>query len=208
MKSFIRYFGGTVVRPFSTFTSLRSDRKGFVTGFRAILIPSVLFTITAGLLAVGGALLPAPAVLPLGGVNYYFYQIFFALPVLLAGWALAAAVVRLFGSWRRKGKGAFQGTLAGLGFAFGLPALAAWIGQAVFAVLILAGMSQEEFMDLTAGPGLARMIAFAGQAFVIAWMLFLSVAAVRAGLKIRWKAIPVGILAAAIFLAGVLVCLR
>lgn len=207
MKSFIRYFGGTIVRPFSTFESLRSDPKGFAKGLRAILIPAVLFTITSGLLAVGGALLPGPAFLPLGGENYYFYQIFFALPVLLAGWAVAAAAARLFGRWRGAA-GALRGTLAALGFAFGLPALVAWTGQAVFAGLILAGMSQEEFMDLTAGPGPARTIAFVGQAFVVAWMLLLSVAAVRAGLRIRWKAIPVGILAAAIFLAAVLGCLR
>jgi hypothetical protein len=207
MKSFIRYFGGTVVRPFSTFESLPSDPKGFAKGFRAILIPAVLFTITSGLLAVGGALLPAPAVLPLGGENYYFYQIFFALPVLLAAWAVAAVVARLLGS-RRRGTGTLRGTLAALGFAFGLPALAAWIGQAIFAALILAGMSQEEFMELTAAPGPARTVAFAGQAFIAAWILLLSVAAVRAGLKIRWKAIPVGILAAAIFLASVLICLR
>jgi len=207
MKSFIRYFSGTVVRPFSTLASLQSDPKGFAKGFRAIFFPAVLFTITSGLLAVGGAILPAPAVLPLGGVNYYFYQIFFALPVILAGWAVASAAARLFGRWR-KGRGTLRGTLAALGFAFGLPALAAWTGQAVFAGLILAGMSQEEFMELTAGPGPLRTIAFAGQAFVVAWMLLLSIAAVRAGLRIRWKAIPVGVLAAAIFLAAVLVCLR
>jgi hypothetical protein len=207
MRSFIHYFSRTLVRPFSTFESLQSDPKGFAKGFRAILIPAVLFTITAGLLAVGGAVLPAPAILLLGGVNYYFYQIFFALPVVLAGWAVAAAVARLFGRWRR-GTGALRGTLAALGFAFGLPALAAWMGQAVFAGFILAGMSQEEFMDLTAGAGPLRIAAFAGQAFVVAWMLLLSVAAVRAGLRIRWKAIPVGILAAAIFLAAVVICLR
>jgi len=207
MKSFIRYFGGTIVRPFSTFESLQSDPTGFAKGFRAILIPAVLFTITAGLLAFGGAMLPASAVLPLGGENYYFYQIFFALPVLLVAWAVAAAVARLFGRWG-KGTGSLRDTLAALGFAFGLPALAAWIGQAVFAGLILSGMSQEEFMELTAGPGTPRTAAFAGQAFVVVWLLLLSVAAVRAGLKIRGRVIPVGILAAAIFLAVVLVCLR
>jgi hypothetical protein len=207
MRSFVRYFGGTIVRPFSTFESLQSDPKGLAKGFRAIFIPAVLFTITSGLLAVGGALLPAPALIPLGSENYYFYQIFFALPVLLAGWAVAAAVVRPFG--RRRGRtGALRGTLAALGFAFGLPALAAWTGQGIFAGLLLAGMSQEEFMDLTAGIGPVRTIAFAGQAFLVAWMLLLSVAAVRAGLRIRWKAVPVGILAAAVFLGAVLACLR
>jgi hypothetical protein len=149
MKSFIRYFGGTIVRPFSTFESLQSDPKGFAKGTRAIFIPAVLFTITAGLLAFGGALPPASAVLPLGGENYYFYQIFFALPVLLASWAVASVIARLFGRWG-KGTGSLRGTLAALGFAFGLPALAAWVGQAVFAGLILSGMSQEEFMELTA----------------------------------------------------------
>jgi hypothetical protein len=208
MKSFIGYFAGAIFRPGRAFEALQSDPKRLSKGFRAIFVPGILFMITAGLLAFGGALVAAPAILPLAGENYYFYQIFFALPVFLLGWILAAAFARIFG---RSGirTATYKGTLAALGFAFGIPALVVWVPQAVFAALTLLGMGQEEFMDLTAQRGPQRTIAFAVQAAVVAWTVLLSVAAVRAGLKLRWwKALPVGLLTAACFLAFILIFIR
>ena len=99
--------------------------------------------------------------------------------------------------------------MAALGFALGIPALAAWVPQAVFAALTLLGMGQDEFMDLTARPGPQRTIAFGVQGLVAVWTIVLSAAAVRAGLKLRWaKAIPVGLLTAAVFIAFLLVFIR
>jgi hypothetical protein len=208
MKRFFGFFFGTVFRPNRAFASLQSNPSRLSKGFRAVLAPGLLFAVTAGLLAVGGALVAGPPVLPLAGENYYFYQIFFAVPVFLAGWLLAGSFARVFGRWR-KGPASYGGTLAALGFAFGLPALAAWVPQAVFAALTMLGMGQEEFMDLTAQPGLQRTIAFGVQGLVAVWTVFLSAAAVRAGLKLRWaKAIPVGLLTAAVFIAFLLVFIR
>lgn len=208
MKKFVGFFFGTVFRPNRAFAALQSDPKRASKGFRAVFIPGFLFAVTAGLLAFGGALVAAPPLLPLAGVNYYFYQMIFALPVFLLGWVLTAAFARAFGRWRG-GTSSFKGTLAALGFAFGVPALAAWIPQAVFAALTLLGMGQDEFMDLTAQPGLQRTIAFAVQGLVAVWTVFLSAAAVRAGLRLRWpKALPVGLLTAAVFLGFLLVFIR
>jgi hypothetical protein len=208
MKRFAGFFFGTVFRPNRAFAALQNDPKRVAKGFRAVFMPGFLFAVTAGLLAFGGALIVAPPLLPLAGVNYYFYQMFFALPVFLLGWALATAFARAFGKWRGGGA-SYKGTLAALGFAFGLPALAAWIPQAVFAALTLLGMGQDEFMDLTARPGLQRTIAFGVQGLVAVWTVFLSAAAVRAGLRLRWaKALPVGLLTAAAFLGFLLVFIR
>ena len=208
MKRFFGFFFGTVFRPNTAFAALQSDPRRFSKGFRAVLAPGILFAVTAGLLAVGGAQVAAPPVLPLAGENYYFFQIFFALPVFLVGWILAGSFARVFGRWR-KGSGSYRGTLAALGFAFGVPALAAWVPQAVFAALTLLEMRQDEFMDMTAQPGLQRTIAFAMQGLVAVWTIFLSAAAVRAGLKLHWaKALPVGLLTAALFLAFILVFIR
>ncbi len=208
MKRFFGFFFGTVFRPNHAFAALQSDPKRFSKGFRAILTSGFLFTLTAGLLAVGGAQVVAPPILPLGVENYYVYQVFFALPVFLAGWILAGSFARVFGRWKKR-TASYPGTLAALGFAFGVPALAAWVPQAVFAALTLLGLGQDEFMDLTARPGLQRTIAFAVQGLVAVWTIFLSAAAVRAGLRLRWaKAIPLGFLTAALFLAFVLVFIR
>jgi hypothetical protein len=208
MKRFIGYFFGTVFRPNRAFAALQSDPKRFSKGLRAILTPGILFMITAGMLAVGGALVAAPPILPLAGENYYVFQVFFALPVFLAGWLLAASFARVFGRWR-KGEASYGGAVAALGFAFGVPALAAWVPQAVFAALTLLGMGQDEFMDLTAGPGPQRTIAFGLQGLVALWTVVLSAAAVRSGLKLPWpKAIPVGLLTAAVFIAFLLVFIR
>jgi len=208
MKRFIGFFFGTIFRPNYAFAALQADRRRLAKGVKAILVPGILFTITAGLLAVGGAIVTAPPILPLSGENYYVFQVFFTLPVFLAGWLLAGSIARVFGRWRHA-KGTYRGTLAALGFAFGIPALAAWVPQTVFAVLTLLGMSQEEFMDLTAQPGLQRTLAFGVQGLVVVWTVFLSAAAVHASLKLRWlKAMPVGLLAAAVYLAALLVFIR
>jgi hypothetical protein len=208
MKRFFGFFFGTVFVPARAFTTLQTDRHALSKGLRAIVAVGVLFAVTSGMLAVGGALVAAPPLLTLSGENYYVYQTIFALPVFFMAWMLAGLFARAFGRWRH-GHASLHGTLAALGFAFAIPALAAWIPQTVFAVLTLLGMTQEEFMDLTAQPGIQRTMAFAVQGLVVVWTLSLSAVAVRAGLRLRWaKAVPLGILTGALFLGCVLVFIR
>ena len=208
MASFWRYFGGTVVRPARTFAALQADSRQVAMGVRAVLFIGALYTITVAMLAAGGALITAPAFLVLPPENYYFYEIFFAGPVFFLGWIMAAGLARLLGRPRR-GTGSFEGTLAALGFAVSIPFLITWVAETAFSVFLLLGGSQQAFMDLSAQPGAVQTIVIAYQLVAAAWLLVLTILAVRAGLKTGWgRAVLVGVLTTLVFLGLMVVFIR
>jgi len=208
MKSFWQYLGGTLFAPGRTFHALQTDPKKISKGFKAVLLIGILYTATVAMLAAGGALITAPAVLAISPQNYYFFEIFFALPVSLAGWILAAGFARLLGIWGGGG-GSFEGTLAALGLAVTVPMFVAWIPEAFFAVLLLLGMAQEEFMDLTAGSGFLQMIGWAYQIIAVLWMLVLVILAVGISQKLKpFRAVFIGSLTLILFMAVMLIFIR
>ena len=208
MKSFWAYFGGTIFSPRRAFQALQSDPKKISKGFKAILLIGILYTITVALLAAGGALITAPAVIAISAENYYFCEIFFALPVVAAGWILAAGFARLLSVWGR-GSGSFEGTLAALGFAVTVPMFVTWIPETVFAVLLLLGMTQTEFMDLMAQPGFLQIFGWAYQIAAVSWMLILVMVAVGVSQKLKWRrAVLIGLLTTVLFMAVMLVFIR
>jgi len=208
MKSFWAYLGGTIVAPGRTFRALQSDPKMVSKGFKAILLIGGLYIITVALLAAGGALITAPAALAISAENYYFFEVFFALPVCVAGWILAAAAARLMSRWGR-GSGTFEGTLAALGFAVTVPMFLTWATETVFAVLLVLGMSQEEFMDLIAQSKFLQVFGWAYQIAAISWMLLLTMIAVGVSQKLTWwRAVVVGLLTTIVFMAVMLVFIR
>ena len=197
-----------VFRPGRTFASLASDPKRFRKGSRAMAGLGLLYAATAALLAAGGALVTATMIIPLPPQNYYFFQMIYALPLLLASWLLASTVghpvCRLFG-----GRGSWKTTAAGLAFAFVLPSLLPWILQTAFGGLLMAGMPQAEFMDLLAAPGWLQVGGWAYHALAVAWMIALGAIALRAGHGFsRLKALLGGALASVFFLAAALILIR
>jgi hypothetical protein len=208
MKSFWGYFGGVIIRPGRTFQALQSDPKMISKGFKAILLIGILYTLTVAMLAAGGALITAPAVIAISAENYYFFEIFFALPVVAAGWILAAGLARLLGNVG-KGSGSFEGTLAALGFAVTVPTFMTWIPETVFAVLLLMGMTQEKFMDLMAQPGFFQIFGWAYQIAAVAWMLVLIMIAVGVSQRLKWwRAVLVGLLTTVLFMTVMLIFIR
>lgn len=208
MASFWRYFGGTVVRPVRTFAALQTDPRQVAMGVRAMLFIGVLYTITVAILAAGGALISAPAFLMLPPENYYFYEIFFAGPVLFLGWLMAAGLARILGRPRR-GMGSFEGTLAALGFAVSVPFLITWVVETAFAVFLLLGGSQQAFMELSAQPGAVQTLVIGYQLVAVAWLLILIVLAVRTGLKTGWgRAILVGAVTTLVLVGLMVVFIR
>lgn len=208
MKSLWRYLGGTLFHPGRTFQALQSDPKMVSKGFKAILLIGILYTLTVAMLAAGGALITAPAVIAISAENYYFFEMFFALPVVAAGWILAAGFARLL-SKSGKGSGSFEGTLAALGFAVTVPMFVTWIPETIFAALLLLGMTQEEFMDLMAQPGFFQIFGWAYQIAAVAWMLVLVMIAVGISQKLKWgRAVLVGLLTTVLFMTVMLIFIR
>jgi len=197
-----------IFRPGRTFAALASDPKRFQTGLRAVIGLGLLYAATSALLGAGGALVTAPAFLPFSAVNYYFFQMIFALPLFLAAWLLAAAagrvLARLLG-----GRGSWKTTASGLAFAFVPPCLLIWLPPTAFGGFLLAGMPQAEFMDLLAEPGWLQIAGWSYHALAVLWMVALAAASLRAvhGLS-RFKAVCGGLIVSAVFLASALVLIR
>jgi hypothetical protein len=208
MASVLTYFGRALVRPRRTFERLQTEPKTFAKGLRVMILIGFFYTLTAMALAAAGALLPAPAFLPLASPNYYFYEIFFAAPTFILAWILSAGAASLF-SLAVGGKGPFKGTASALAYAFALPAFLMWLPQSVFTGFLLLGMSQEEFMSYTAAPGPWRTGAWIYQGLALLLLVSRAVKAVGVGRKLAFvPALIVGLLAALIFGAVVGICIR
>jgi len=208
MKILWRYLKGTVIRPFKTFERLQDDPQRISKSFQAILLIGILYTLTVVMLAAGGALISAPAFLALSPENYYFWEMFFALPVVVLGWILAAGFAHLL-SRGGKGRGTFEGTLAVLGFAVAVPQSVTWLTETAFAILLLLGMKQEEFMELSAQPGFWQTFVIAYQAIAVTWMLFLVILGLRASQRLKWRrAILFGLLTTVLFMAVMIIFIR
>jgi hypothetical protein len=177
---------GAVIHPRRTFTELLADPRRLTHGTLAFLLIGLLYTLTVMGLAAAGV---NPAVEPWLNIPadvYYFWEIFFALPVFGLGWILAAGVVqltsRLFG-----GGGTFEETLAVLGFAIALPSLVTWIPETVWTAQFLTGaLSEAEWRALIARPGLMQLFQALYQYVALAWYLLLFTIAAAVVQKLRW----------------------
>ena len=123
-----RAIGGTIIHPRRTFKAAASRPRPLSTGLKTVLIVGALYALSAVGLAVSGALVTAPPILKIVPENYYFWEMFFALPVFVLAWLAAgfsAGLVSL-----GKGAGSFKGFLSSLGLDLAVPSLLAWIHQA------------------------------------------------------------------------------
>lgn len=111
-----------------------------------------LYVVTSAILAFAGAVPTAPLFFGLGVDNYYFWQMIFVLPVILAAWLVPAGVMRVL-EGREKGGPGFAGTAALAGVALGSPLFLAWIPYAAEAAFMAFGMGQGEWVGLLSNPG-------------------------------------------------------
>jgi hypothetical protein len=202
-----RAIGGTIIHPRRTFKAISSGPRPLAAGLKAHLAVGVLYALAAAGLAVSGALVTAPPVLQIIPENYYFWEMIFALPVFVLAWLLAGLLSGL--ATMGRSRGLFKGYLSSLGLALAVPALLAWIPQAVLAVLFLLGRKQEDVMDWTAHPGLVQTIVLGCQVLAVVWMFALTSAAARASRKLGpVRSAAVGFGATLVFLAALLVFIR
>ena len=198
--TFLNYLLGTAIRPNNTFSRLVSDSKRILHSFGAILLIGVLYTLTVIGLAVVRADISAQAWVSIPADGYYFWEIFFAMPVVILGWIMAAGVAQLL-SKIFGGSGTFEGTLSVLGFAVTIPMFVTWIPETVGTILILSGaMRHKDWLELTSTPGFWQVFGLAYQLVAVAWYAFLFPVAIAQCQKLRWwRAIIVGVVTLALF---------
>ena len=180
------YLGGVIVRPRSTFERLLADPRQLAHGTRAVLLVGALYTLTVAGLAIADAEIVTPAWVAVPEEDYYFWEIFFAAPVTLMGWLLAASLVQVL-SQPFKGGGTFESGLAALGFALAIPMFVTWIPETIGTVLFLLGvMTQEEWWGVIARPGFWKVFAEVYQFVALAWYLALFTVAAKVVQQLRW----------------------
>ena len=111
-----------------------------------------LYIITSAILAVTGASPMAPVFFRMDVDNYYFWQMIFVLPMILAAWLVTAGVTRLLDRREKDGPG-FGGTAALAGIALSSALFLAWVPSAAEAAFMAFGMGQGEWVGLLSNPG-------------------------------------------------------
>jgi hypothetical protein len=156
-------------------------------------------------LALAGAVPLAPVVAGLDVDNYYAYQIFFILPLVLAVWVLSAGVLLALGT-----RGVHRSdVLAGASQAWGGPLLLAWVPSAVEAVFAALGMGQAEWVDILSKPGLWQALYLGLYAAAAAWAVWRFVAVARSIHKRSWpSAVLTGLAAAAVAIGAFVLLVR
>ena len=197
---FLNYLLGTIIKPNDTFNRLVSDAKKLNQSFRAILLISVLYTLTVIGLAIIGADISTPAWMSIPADEYYFWEIFFAMPVVILGWIMAAGVAQLLSKWFG-GSGTFEGTLAVLGLAVTIPMFVTWIPETIGTILIFSGvMTHTDWLEMTSNSGFWQVFGLAYQMVAIVWYASLFPVAIAQSQRLcRWRAIIVGLVTLAIF---------
>ncbi len=186
MSRFWRYLGSTIANPYRTYNRLLDDPQKLKHGTGAVLLIGVLYTLTVIGLAIVRADISTPPWVAIPAEHYYFWEMFFALPVFTLGWILAAGLVQLV-SKAFRGSGSYEGTLAVLGFAMALPSFVTWIPETIGTVLFVSGvMTQKQWLEITSRPGFWQVFAGVYQFVALAWYLVLIPVAVAAAQKLRW----------------------
>lgn len=209
MSKFSRYLAGTIIKPGRTFHRLLDEPDRLSLGVKAILLIGVLYTLTVMGLAAAEAQISACPWIAIPGDKYYFWEIFFAMPVTILDWILAAGTVQLLSKFF-KGSGTFEDTLAVLGFAITIPFFVTWIPETLATFLMLTGtVTQQELFEITTQPGLWSIFSIGYQLAAAGWIFILVPVAVSAVQKLRWwQAAIVGIPTAVIFMFVMLIFIR
>jgi hypothetical protein len=111
-----------------------------------------LYILTSAVLAVAGAVPTAPVFFGMDVDNYYFWQMIFVLPVILAAWLVTAGVIRILDG-REKDRPGFGGTAALAWAALSSALFLAWVPSGVEAAFMAFGMGQGEWVGLLSNPG-------------------------------------------------------
>lgn len=194
-RSFWAHYRGVFTRPRRAFADLAADPCRLRHGDVALLISALPYALVILLLALAGGEPVIPPLLDIRARDYYSGQVLLMVPVLFAGWALAAAVVHALGR-PLGGRGTFRDTLALLGFAIVPPTYATMVPDGVSGALSLLGVIGPDPLLWTTQPGLGQALSLGYLALYVVWFLVLfPIAAAEAQTLGRGRAIVAGFLA-------------
>lgn len=210
MSVFYCYAAATALTPVRAMKKLAAEKRPVAAAARSVGFVGFLYAGASIALGACGAVPLASAAIGIAPENYYFWQAIYAVPFAFLVWAAAAVVVRALGK-RGKGRGPLKTSVALSGAAVAATLLVAWLPMAVETFFQVAGMRQQEFVDILSVTGfwqslyVAVYIAAAGAAAAL-----LSLAAASGEFKKgrRLVSFAAGIAAAAVLLGAFAIFIR
>jgi len=210
MSIFYCYAAATAVCPRKAMQRLAGEAHPARAAAGAVGFVGVLYAGASIALAACGAVPLTSVVLDIAPENYYVWQAIFALPFAFLAWAAAACLVLLIVK-KEKGRKAFQ-TFAGLaGIAAAATLLVAWIPMAVETFFVVAGMRQQEFVDILSAPGFWQCLYISCYILAAAAaVVLLTLAAASGQFKKgrRFRSLVAGVFAAAVLAGGFALVIR
>lgn len=205
--SFWAHYRGAFVHPRRAFARLLDDPRRLRFGAIALLISAVLYSLVILSLARAGGEPLIPPLLDIAPADYYSVQVFLMVPVLFAGWILAAGVVQLLGR-PLGGRGTFEDTASLLGFAIVPPTYATLVPDGVSGALSLLGLTGPDPLLWTA-RGVGQVISVGYLSLYSLWFLLLFPLAVASaqGLSLR-RSVPLGFVGFLVYQSVLLVFVR
>jgi len=158
--SFIRYQLDLVRSPKETIERLTREPGSALVGFKNILLAACLYDFSMVLWWMGNAKVTAPPFLRIPSEQYYFYEIFFFIPVFIAAWLLAAGIIYLLAK-ASGSTGSYDALLGCLGVAVAVCAYITLIPDLFQGFLFSTGLvPQDQYVAVT-GRGFPLVVVLA-----------------------------------------------
>lgn len=170
MLTFVRYSANLFVRPRVTLRAMLIDPRRVTFGFLGLITLTAIYLLNISVLIAKGLHPTEPLVLRIPREQYYVYELFFLLPVVIGGAILQAGVARLLARWWG-GQSCFEDLFA----LFGLNhiVLAIVMGLPDLAIYILAP-------DIRGGLGPHILVG-------TLWYFLLTILSVKEAERISWS---------------------
>ena len=118
---FFSFWVGTIISPRKIFEQLQKESAWF--GFSSVLLYGLLYVITEIFLVINHLWPTMAPFLPISEESYYFWQLFFTIPVCLFGWLILGGIAYLLVAKLLKASGSLRNYLNILGFSFYVPCI-------------------------------------------------------------------------------------
>lgn len=193
MKTFSNYYWMAFLKPGLTFDTIISDHRMLRFGFKAVLIPAVLYTFVYIFLIFGGGQ-PFKPWLDIPLEVYYRYNVFFCAPSMFLGWVLAAAVVQVL-SHLFTGKGTFEQTLTVMGFGIGVASWSTGIHDILTSFLgSIHVINQRNYEIALNSPTIWRALLWLQMGIYLIWFILLFSKGIKSAHRVKnWQATLLGI---------------
>lgn len=133
-RKFFSFWVGTIVSPRKAFKRI-SQEESIWLGFASFLLYGLLYVITEVFLVINNLRPTMPPFFPISEESYYFWQLFFGIPVGLLAWVILGWVAYSMTTKLFKASGSLRNYLNVLGFSFSVPCIITmWIPETIIAV--------------------------------------------------------------------------